>query len=101
VKRGETWWADVDKRRPVLLVSRDEAYLRRELIVVVGVTTTIRGYAVEVKLGAAEGMPRACVANCDWLLTIPRRRLIERAGALSASKIEQLDDALAFALGLL
>ena len=26
MKRGELWWANADKRRPVLLVSREEAY---------------------------------------------------------------------------
>jgi mRNA interferase MazF len=100
VTRGEVWWARVDKRRPVVLVSRDEAYAVRALVIAAPVTTTVRGYAVEVKLGRREGLSRACVVNCDWLVTVPKRDLIERAGALSAAKLAQLDDALRFALAL-
>jgi mRNA interferase MazF len=94
------WWARVDKRRPVVLVSRDEAYAVRALVIAAPVTTTVRGYAVEVRLGRREGLPRPCVVNCDWLITLPKSDLIERAGVLSRAKLDQLDAALRFALGL-
>jgi len=100
LKRGEVWWAKVDKRRPVVLVSRDEAYEVRSLVLVAPATTTIRGYAVEVKIGRREGLSRDCVINCDWLVTLPKEDLLERAGALGRAKLQQLDDALRFALGL-
>jgi len=100
VKRGELWWARVDKRWPVVLLSRDEAYDVRALVIVAPVTTTVRGYAVEVKVGRREGLPRECVVNCDWIVTLPKADLVNRAGALSATKMRQLDDALRFALGL-
>jgi mRNA interferase MazF len=100
MKRGEVWWARLDKRRPVVLVSRDEAYEVRALVIVAPATTTVRGFAVEVKLGRREGLPRACVVNCDWLVTVERDRLDSRIGALSGEKLDQLDDALRFALGL-
>lgn len=47
-----------------------------------------------------EGLPRDCVVNCDWLVTVPKADLVERAGILSAAKLRQVDDALRFALGL-
>lgn len=100
MKRGEIWWAHVDKRRPVVLVSRDEAYRVRKLVIVVPVSTTVRGYAVEVKVGRREGLPRSGVINCDWLVTVPKDALVERAGALSAQKVELMDHALRFALAL-
>ena len=100
LKRGEVWWAKLDKRRPVVLVSRNEAYDVRSLVIAAPTTTTIRGYAVEVKLGRREGLVRDCVVNCDWLVTIPKEDLLERAGVLSGPKLRQLDDALRFALGL-
>ncbi|MBX3271127.1 MAG: type II toxin-antitoxin system PemK/MazF family toxin [Sandaracinaceae bacterium] len=100
MRRGEVWWAEVDKRRPVVLLSRDEAYAVRAMVIVAPVSTTLRGFAVEVRLGRREGLPRACVVSCDWLVTLPKGRLVERAGALSAAKVAQLDDALRFALGL-
>jgi len=100
MRRGELWWADVDKRRPVVLVSREEAYEVRALVIVAPVSTTVRGFSLEVRVGRKEGLPRPCVVNCDWLVTLPKRDLVERIGAISAAKLAQLDDALRFALGL-
>jgi mRNA interferase MazF len=70
------------------------------MVIVAPATTTMRGYAVEVKVGRREGLPRECVVNCDWLVTLPKADLVGRAGALSGTKMKQLDDALKFALGL-
>lgn len=100
MKRGELWWATVDKRRPVVLISRDEAYSLRALVVAAGITTKVRGYAVEVRLGKREGLSKDCVINCDWLVTISKDCLEERIGLLSATKQRELDNALRFALGL-
>lgn len=100
MRRGEVWWAKLDKRRPVVLLSRDEAYAVRALVIAAPVSTTVRGFAVEVRVGKTEGLPRAGVVNCDWLVTVPQASLIERAGALDAHKVGQLDAALRFALGL-
>jgi mRNA interferase MazF len=100
MKRGEVWWATLDKRRPVVLLSRQEAYAVRAMVIVAPVTTTIRGFSVEVRVGRKEGLPRAAVVNCDWLVTLPKADLLERAGALSSAKMAQLDSALKFALGL-
>lgn len=100
MKRGEIWWARVDKVRPVLLVSRNEAYELRAMVVVAPATTTVRGFSLEVKLGRREGVTRACVVNCDWLVTVPKADLIERAGCLSGTKMRRLDSALRFALAL-
>lgn len=100
MNRGEVWWAQVDKRRPVVLVSRPEAYEVRAMVIVAPVSTTIRGFSVEVRVGRREGLPRAAVVNCDWLVTLPKADLIERAGTLSKAKLAQLDSALKFALGL-
>ena len=53
-----------------------------------------------VVLGRSEGLPRDCVLNCDWLVTIAKTDLVERAGALSEAKLRKLDEALRFALAL-
>jgi mRNA-degrading endonuclease toxin of MazEF toxin-antitoxin module len=55
---------------------------------------------VEVRVGRREGLPRAAVVNCDWLVTLPKADLIERADVLSRHKMRQIDDALKFGLGL-
>jgi mRNA interferase MazF len=84
----------------VVLLGRDEAYAVRALVIAAPVSSTIRGYAVEVGVGRREGLPRSSVINCDRLVTLSKERLLERIGALSAAKTRQLDDALCFALGL-
>ena len=97
------WWARFaapDKLRPVVLVSREEAYSRRRYIVVAAVTTKVRQIPAEVPLGATEGLPRESVANCDDLRTIPRSILVERMGAVTGERLRALDTALRFSLGL-
>ncbi|MDP6514171.1 MAG: type II toxin-antitoxin system PemK/MazF family toxin, partial [SAR202 cluster bacterium] len=45
MNRGEIWWADLAAptgRRPVLLLSRNESYTVRELVIVSPLTTQIR-----------------------------------------------------------
>jgi mRNA interferase MazF len=100
MKRGELWWATVDKRRPVVLLSRNEAYELRAAVIVAPMSTKMRSLATEVRLGRADGLDRACVANCDWLVTIAKDRLKEKIGMLSAAKLRLIDDALRFALAL-
>jgi mRNA interferase MazF len=103
LKRGEIWWADLPRpagRRPVILLSRDEAYEVRRLVTVAPITTRIRGIPVEVPLGPKDGMPRECVVNLDTVTTIPKDALTDRLTALSRAKITAVDAALRFALGL-
>jgi len=63
----------------VALLSRDEAYLVRDLVTVAPVTTRIRGIPVEVRLGIEDGLPNSCVVNLDTITTIPKRSLSERS----------------------
>ena len=103
MRRGEIWWADLDPpsgRRPVLLLSRDEAYRVRELVIIAPVTTRVRGIPTEVLLDKKDGLPKACVANLDVLATIPKTKLTRRIASLNAVKRSAVDEAVAFALGL-
>lgn len=103
MRRGEIWWADLPEpagRRPVLLLSRDEAYEVRELVTVAPVTTRIRHLPVEVPVGPDEGLPRSCVINLDTITTIPKRVLSQRVGLLPPAKLEAVSEAVRFALGL-
>jgi mRNA interferase MazF len=102
MRRGEVWWAQLPKpvgRRPVVLVSRDEAYSVRALISVVPVTTRVRAIPAEVPLGREEGLPKRCVANVDTITTIPKAALVEYAGVLAPEKVVLLNEAIRFALG--
>jgi len=103
MRRGEIWWAELPPpagRRPVVLLSRNEAYAVRELVTVAPVTTRVRRIPTEVPLGAAEGLPKACVANLDTITTIPRQTLTQPIGPLAPEKLAAVERALAFALGL-
>jgi mRNA interferase MazF len=99
-EHGEVWEAVLAKRRPVVVVSRDDVGGRRDSTTVATVTTTVRGLPTEVLLDQRDGFPQLCVVNCDDLSTIRKGRLERRVGRLSDTKIEALDDALRFALQL-
>lgn len=103
MKRGEIWWANLELpagRRPVLLLSRNESYASRALIVVASITTRIRNIPSEVPLGQEDGLPRDCVANLDVIATIAKASLQERLASLSAEKLEAVETAIHFSLGL-
>jgi mRNA interferase MazF len=84
----------------MLLLSRNEAYTVRELVMVAPLTTRIRGIASEVRLGCEDGVPRACVVNLDTIATIARASLRERLTILSGEKLKSVEKALHFSLGL-
>jgi mRNA interferase MazF len=103
MRRGEVWWAELPEpvgRRPVVLLTRDGAYGYRTMAAVAPVTTTIRGIPAEVELGAVDGLPRRCVVNLDNLQTIDQRRLRGRITSLASERLQAIDDAIHFALGL-
>jgi mRNA interferase MazF len=84
----------------VLLLSRNEAYSVRSLVIVAPVTTRIRSIPSEVPLGADDGLPQDCVANLDTITTIPKDCLRSRLAVLSAKKLKEIEAAIHFALGM-
>jgi mRNA interferase MazF len=103
MRRGEVWWAALPRpagRRPVVLLSRNEAYAVRELVTVAPVTTRARRIPTEVPLGTSDGLPKACVVNLDTVTTIPKAVLRTRIAALAPLKLAAVERALRFALGL-
>ena len=103
MKRGEIWWAELEPpvgRRPVLLLSRDEAYSVRELVTVAPVTTKVRNIPSEVPLGLEDGLPKPCVVNLDTITTIAKASLRDRLTTLSVEKQKAVEVALHFALGM-
>lgn len=103
MKRGEVWWADLPKpvgRRPVVLLSRDEAYGVRNAVTVAEVTINIRNIPVEVQLGKEDGLPKRCVVNLDTIITIRKVLLLTRICSLNQERISAINDAIRFALAL-
>jgi mRNA interferase MazF len=102
MRQFEIWWADLREpagRRPVLLLSRDDAYEYLSKFVSAEITSTIRQIASEVILGEEEGLPKVCVANCDNLRMVPRQSLTKRAGQLAPERWVEVKRAVGAALG--
>ena len=103
MRRCEVWWADLPPptgRRPVVLLSRDEAYSVRAQVTVAPVTTNRRRIPVEVDLGPENGLPKLCVVNLDSIVTIQKSHLAQCIALLSPEKVRQVDAAIRFALGM-
>ena len=103
MQRGEIWWADLPLsagHRPVLLLSRDEAYAIRSFIIMSPITTRRRGLNTEVILGPDDGLPRASVVNLDVIISERKGCLVEGIGNLNSAHLAAVDDAICFALGM-
>lgn len=82
------------KRRPALVVSRNEAIPVLNNIVVAPVTSTIRRIPTNVPIGAAEGVDHDSVASFDNLASVPKSALTVRLGALAPHRRPELCRAL-------
>ena len=103
MRRGEVWWAELPSpigKRPVVLLSRDEAYAVRNAVTIAEVTSTVRNIPVEVPLGPEDGLPKKCVVNLDTIVTIRKELLSQRICLLRSKKIELLNEAIKFALSI-
>jgi len=102
LKQYEIWWAQLPEpvgRRPVLLLSRDDAYTFLNKYIAAEITTTVRRIPIEVSLDSAEGLPKRCAVNCDNLRTISKHLLTKRISRLPAARIPEVKRALGYALG--
>jgi mRNA interferase MazF len=100
VSRGEVWlyrFADRDKRRPVLVLSRQDALAVMQTALVAGITGTIRGLPSEVPLGPEQGMKSACVVNLDHVFTIRQLDLHKYVATLSPEAMQLVYRALGVA----
>ena len=102
MNRGEVRWyrfAPPDKRRPVLVLTRDSIIPYLGEVTVAPVTSTVRAIPSEVPLSPADGMPHHCAINLDHVQTVPRERLGGVVATLSAVRMAEVRAALLFALG--
>jgi mRNA interferase MazF len=102
LRRGEVRWYRFqrpDKKRPVVILTRDSALEFLGEVTVAPVTSTVRDIPSEVALGASEGMTRECAVNLDHVQTVSRGRIGPLITTLGPDKMHQLKEALSFALG--
>lgn len=102
VNRGEIWtyrFKAPDKRRPVLILSRQEVIPLLHTVMVAPITSTRRGAPSEVPVGSHEGLKRDSAVNLDHVQTVERARLVAFVGSLDSAQMQQVCRALAVATG--
>jgi mRNA interferase MazF len=102
VTRGDIWmyrFAPPDKRRPVLVLSRDKAleYLRTATIA--PISTKAHGVASEVRVGIDGGLKTESVVNLDHIATVPQVELRTFLGHLDERRMRSVCAAIEIALG--
>lgn len=92
--------AQLDKARPVLVLTRElvRPYLRT--VTVAPITTTIRGLSSEVAVDSANGLSEPSVVSCDNITTIPADAVGEQIGVLLDSQEPALSEAIVAAFDL-
>ncbi len=102
VNRGEIWqfgFPAPDRRRPVLVLTRQEIIGHLNSDTVAPITTTIRGIPSEVVIGTESGLKTTSAINLDNLATVPKKGLRAFVGTVSPEVFTQVREALLFALG--
>ena len=102
LNRGEIWnyrFKAPDKRRPVLILSRQEVIPLLHTVMVAPITSTRRGAPSEVPVGVKEGLKHDAAVNLDYVQTVERARLVSFIGSLDAAQMRHVCRALAVATG--
>ena len=92
-------FAPPDKKRPVVVLTRDSAVGYLPTVTVAPITSTIRGVPSEVVLGEEDGMKTPCAVNLHNAVTVSRERLGKQVARLSAPRMIEICAALQFSLG--
>jgi mRNA interferase MazF len=88
-----------DKKRPVLVLTRNSAIAYLSTVTVAPVTSTIRGVPSEVLLNEEDGVKAPCAVNLHNAVTVSQQRLGRRVAQLSPARMNEICAALRFSLG--
>ena len=103
MKHGEIRWykfVPPDKKRPVLILTRDSVLEYLGEVTIAPVTTAVRNIPSEVFLSKAEGMPQDCAVNCDHLQTVSKAKIGPLIISLPSSKMIDVGRAIRFAIDI-
>jgi len=103
MKRGEIRWYKFkapDKKRPVLILTRDSILEYLGEVTVAPITSTVRNIPSEVFLSKQDGMTKDCAINFDHIQTVSRGKIGSLITTLSTDKLEMVSEAIQFALNL-
>jgi mRNA interferase MazF len=102
VNRGEIWlytFGKPDKRRPVLILSRQDVIPLLQTVLAAPITSTIRGAPSEVIVGIEEGLKHDSAVNLDHIQPVRKDRLRHFIGTVGPAKLSSVCGALAIATG--
>jgi mRNA interferase MazF len=102
IRRGEIRWfrfGAPDKKRPVLVLGREDVLPSLSQIPVIPLSTQSRGLAWEVGLSEADGLPSACVLKVEWIRIVDRTHLGPLIATLPSARWAQVKAALLDVLG--
>jgi len=103
MKRGEVRWykfQQPDKKRPVLILTRDSVLGYLGEVTIAPITSTIRDIPSEVLLTRHDGVRKDCAINCDHIQTVSKGKIGALVTTLTPEKLVQIRDAIRFALNL-
>jgi mRNA interferase MazF len=102
IERGDVrlyQFPNPDKRRPVVVLTRDSAIRFLSTVTVAPITSTIRGVRSEVLLDEGDGMKAPCAVNLHGAVSVPQRFLGRRVAHLSSRRMGEICAAMQFSLG--
>jgi mRNA interferase MazF len=102
IGHGEIWLLEFeppDKRRPVLVLSRNDVIALLRTVMVAPITSAIRGAPSEVVVGVDEGLKQRSAINLDHVQTVDKSRLERFVGSVSPRTMAAVCAALAIATG--
>jgi len=103
MNRGDVCWYTFkapDKKRPVLILTRESAISVLNSVTIAPITSTIRSIPTELLLTEQDGVPHICAANFDNLQTVPKSNIGNRITRLTSRRMKEAAVAVSFALGL-
>ena len=102
MNRGDICWYTFkhpDKRRPVLILTRNSAIPVLNSITIAPITSTIRSIPTELVLTESDGLPGICAVSFDNLQTVPKSNIGDRISHLTTARMRSASTAISFALG--
>ncbi len=102
MNRGDVCWYTfnaLDKKRPVLVLTRESAISVLNSVTVAPITSTIRSIPTELLLTEQDGVPHTCAANFDNIQTVPKSNIGDRITRLTSRRMKEAAAAVSFALG--
>lgn len=100
--QGDVYWINFrkpDKRRPVLILTRNGIIPELNSVTVSSITTTVRDVQSQVWLDEDDGMPEQCAVNLDNIQTVQKEKIGSYITHLSEEKMQEVFEAIKFAFG--